>query len=143
MFDKEINISHKAIIFNTKGYDPFIDFIKAYAIICVLIAHTLPVGNLGYGLWAGMQVPLFLLVQAFHFYKKDDSQVDFKKLCQRILLPFAMISLIEILLLNFNNSDIECNKLIISGLINGGGMGQVPIFHLFIFKFHYYFPCLG
>lgn len=134
MLDKESNIRHKAITFNTKGYDPFIDFIKAYAIICVLIGHTLPVNKLGYGLWAGMQVPLFILVQAFHFYKKDDSQVDFKKLYQRILLPFFKISLIEFSILCVVDKSSEYKTLIISGLLNGGGTGQAPIFHSFTFR---------
>jgi len=61
------------ITFNTKGYDGFIDFIKAYAIICVLIGHTLIpyLHDIGYCIWAGMQVPLFILVQSFHGYKKE------------------------------------------------------------------------
>jgi len=62
----------KTVSFNKTGYDPFIDFIKAYAILCVLIGHTLPFTDYwGYGLWAGMQVPLFVLVQVFHGFKKD------------------------------------------------------------------------
>lgn len=36
---------HASVVFNKTGYDPFLDFIKAYAIIMVLIGHTLPYVN--------------------------------------------------------------------------------------------------
>jgi len=82
----------RVVTFNKVGYDPFIDFIKAYAIICVLIGHTFPKLDLvGYGLWAGMQVPLFVLVQAFHTFKKENSYLSIKKICFRIFLPFFIV----------------------------------------------------
>lgn len=31
-----------SIQFNQTGYDPFLDFIKAFAIVSVLIGHTFP-----------------------------------------------------------------------------------------------------
>lgn len=85
----------ESIVFNKIGHDSFIDFIKAYAIICVLIGHTLPVTRMGYGLWAGMQVPLFILVQVFHFYKKENARLSVKKLLNRIVMPFFVFWLIE------------------------------------------------
>lgn len=116
----------KTIIFNKTGYDPFIDFIKAYAIICVLIGHTLPVSYMGYGFWAGMQVPLFILVQSFHFYKKDEARLNFKKLLQRIILPFMAIGLLEFVVLCITgwggqNLTIELFK-------SGGGYGPGSYF---------------
>ena len=42
----------KTIVFEKTGYDPFIDFINAYAIMCVLAGHTMGfLNNLGSGLW--------------------------------------------------------------------------------------------
>jgi fucose 4-O-acetylase-like acetyltransferase len=83
------------ITFNKKGYDSFIDFIKAYAIICVLIGHTLPHHDYwGYGLWAGMQVPLFILVQAFHCFKKESYSFSLKKVLWRVIIPFVAIQVI-------------------------------------------------
>ena len=122
------------IHFNKSGYDPFIDFIKAYAIICVLIGHTLPVTYLGYGLWAGMQVPLFILIQTFHFYKKEGTRLNIKKLIQRVILPFVIIGLLEFLVLCFLNNKLLCKQLIFNELLNGGGTDQAPIFQSFIFK---------
>ncbi len=90
----------KTITFNKAGYDPFIDFIKAYAILCVLIGHTLPLSDYwGYGLWAGMQVPLFVMVQAFHGFKKDTLNINLKKIFYRVILPYFIIQLIPLFLL--------------------------------------------
>ena len=85
----------RQIVFVKNGYDPFIDFIKAYAIICVLIGHTIPYSELwGYGLWAGMQVPLFILIQSFHFFKREANSVSIKKIFNRVLLPFLVVEIL-------------------------------------------------
>ena len=63
------------IEFNKLGHEPFLDFLKAYAIICVLIGHTFPLLNQsGYPFWAGLQVPIFVLIQAFHVLKNKSSK---------------------------------------------------------------------
>lgn len=89
----------RQIVFVKNGYDPFIDFIKAYAIICVLIGHTIPYSELwGYGLWAGMQVPLFILIQSFHFFKREANSVSIKKIFNRVLLPFLVVEILTLLI---------------------------------------------
>ena len=110
----------KTVVFNKTGYDPFIDFIKAYAIICVLIGHTFPnLDYMGYGLWAGMQVPLFILVQAFHSFKKETSVVSIKKMFWRIFAPFILIEgLLFVILLFVYHYNIK--SLINSFLFSGG-----------------------
>ena len=100
-----------AVVFNKSGYDPFIDFIKAYAIICVLIGHTFPnLDSIGYGLWAGMQVPLFVLVQAFHYLKKDAPVVNIKRIFWRIFLPFVLVEtiifVIQLYIYHFNATEL-------------------------------------
>jgi len=110
------------ISFNTKGYDVFIDFIKAYAIMCVLFGHTfLWLDKVGYGVWAGMQVPLFILVQAFHWYKKDKPVINFVKILKRVIFPFFVIEFLTVgiaLLFGLNNAN-ELKTLALSG----GGYG--------------------
>lgn len=106
------------ISFNTKGYDVFIDFIKAYAIMCVLFGHTfLWLDKVGYGVWAGMQVPLFILVQAFHWYKKDKPVINFVKILKRVIFPFFVIEFLTVgiaLLFGLNNAN-ELKTLALSG----------------------------
>lgn len=112
----------QTISFNKEGYDPFIDFIKAYAIICVLIGHTVPfIEYAGYGLWAGMQVPLFILIQVFHFYKKDDSKLSIKKLFKRIIIPFLVFGVFTFAILVLSGKEQDAKSLLIRGLRNGGG----------------------
>ncbi len=88
-------MTSKAISFNKTGYDPFIDFLKAYSIICVVIAHILPAEFYKYILfqvWGDMQVPMFVLIQVFHAYKKGlKPQLNWSILFKRICFPFAAI----------------------------------------------------
>lgn len=110
------------VVFNKSGYDPFIDFIKAYTIICVLIGHTFPnLDSIGYGLWAGMQVPLFILVQAFHYLKKDTLDISIKKIFWRVFFPFVFVEIIifVILLYLYHLNTIE----LIHKFLKGGGTG--------------------
>lgn len=89
----------RKIIFNTTGRDQFIDFLKAYAILCVLFAHTFPyLREVGYGLWAGMQVPVFLLIQVFHAFKSN-RQSSFKKILNRIFIPFLVVQVFILILI--------------------------------------------
>lgn len=109
----------KVIIFNKVGYEPFLDFIKAYAILCVLIGHTFPMLNqMGYFIWCGMQVPLFILIQVFHVFKKNTQSVEIKKLWYRILLPYLLIQIIPLLYACYN--EITGNAHIISYVMRGG-----------------------
>lgn len=113
----------KIITFNRSGYDPFIDFIKAYAIICVLMGHTFPyLDKTGYVLWYGMQVPLFVLVQTFHVFKKTYYKFDIKKCFQRILIPFFIIQIIPLAYVMYNY--IHDSNLIIRHITDGGGPGS-------------------
>ncbi len=112
---------------NKTAYEPFLDFLKAYAIICVLIGHTIPyLDKVGAPLWLEMQVPIFVLIQAFHVLKKPSSKLDFKKLFSRVLLPYIVVLIgVVFVYLLFGKLD---NRQIIKGLI-GGGTAQAPIIH--------------
>lgn len=126
------------ISFNKSGYDPFIDFLKAYAIIMVVFTHCIPtsVHNHLLGcLWIDVQVPLFLLIQVFHAYKKERApEVNMKKMATRIVLPFAFIQIvIFVILALFSKEDIY--KLL-NTCVLGGGTGLVPIIFGYIFNMH-------
>ncbi len=115
------------ITFNKKGYDSFIDFIKAYAIICVLIGHTFPYREyLGYGLWAGMQVPLFILIQAFHIFKKDNVSLNYKKVIWRVFIPFVIVQTLLYVCVFAMGDDNPLTLL--KGMILSGGYGSGSYF---------------
>ncbi len=113
------------VTFNTKGYDGFIDFIKAYAILCVLFGHTFSpiLDKVAYGVWAGMQVPLFILVQSFHSYKKDKVTVNLAKILTRVVLPFVVFEAVTFCIAHFIGH-IDCDALIHSMLTGGYGPGS-------------------
>ena len=121
------------ISFNKQGYDGFIDFIKAYAIVCVLLGHSyLPLPKIGYCVWAGMQVPLFILIQVFHCYKREQIIVNYKKVFSRVLLPFFVFLSLIMIWKAFNN----CldNKLVYIALtIKGGGYFPWIYFQISLF----------
>lgn len=109
----------RVITFNKDGYEPFLDFLKAYAILCVLLGHTFPyLDATGYSLWYGMQVPLFILIQVFHVFKKAAYKLDVKKMIKRILLPYIVIQVIPFIVCFA--SGIGFKVLIISILVGGG-----------------------
>ena len=112
------------ITLNKSGYEPFFDFIKAYAILCVLMGHTIPyLKETGYSLWYGMQVPLFVLVQVFHALKKESYSFSIKKISKRIIYPFLLIQTIPIVYELLKNG--YTNKPITSWLIGGVRTGSI------------------
>lgn len=111
--------------------DPFIDFLKAYAIIMVVFTHSIPsfVHDLILGcLWIDVQVPLFLLIQVFHAYKNEKiPEINMKKMAKRIVLPFAIIQIVIFVTLALFSEDNVCKLLNISILTGGKGTALVPI----------------
>lgn len=120
MFNTEI------ISFNKTGYDPFIDFLKAYAIVFVVVAHNFPASLWNYCLfrvWADMQVPLFILIQVFHAYKKGKApKIKWPSLLKRIVLPFFCIQGLIVAFKSILGGGDFWTYLKI-GLLEGGGYG--------------------
>lgn len=106
---------------NKTGYEPFLDFLKGFAIICVLIGHTFPFLNfVGYSFWIGMQVPIFVLIQAFHVLKKPETKFSLRKIFFRILLPYCIIQIGIILIYSIFG---RLDNILINKILSGGGYG--------------------
>lgn len=111
----------QTITFNKSGYDPFIDYIKAFAIIFVLIGHTFPFLNYwAYGLWMGIQVPLFVLVQSFHCFKKEKASFHFVKTLWRVVVPFLVIQILLFAFSYVKNGDSDVVVVLKKFGISGG-----------------------
>lgn len=114
-----------SVIFNKVGYEPFIDFLKAYSIICVVVAHCMQViheSGVTFVVWGGMQVPMFVLIQVFHAYKKGLRPcLNIRKLWSRIMLPFLFVQLLIILVYVINGK--ENVMQLCKNFIGGGGFG--------------------
>lgn len=125
-------------------YDPFIDFLKAYSIICVVLAHCLPpilCDYSAFAVWGSAQVPLFLLIQVFHVYKKDDkTSVNIRKLFARIILPFIILQIFIIGLFCLISSDSVL--YVVNKAIVGGGKGPGSYYFWIYLQFAFLLPLL-
>ena len=132
---------NKVITFSHSGYDDFIGFLKAYCIIGVVLAHCLPatVRNvIHFSFWGDMQVPLFLLIQVFHAYKKGvRPSVDAKKILRRIVYPFLFIQIIIIgALLILSHEPI----IVLKEALIGGGKGPGTYYFWIFLQFALLLP---
>lgn len=87
------------IEFIKNGYDPQIDYIKGLCILFVICTHSLNrdvLGHILFPYWGDTAVPIFLIIQVFHYYKKgiNTGRPSVSKLWTRIMKPFiAMLAL--------------------------------------------------
>lgn len=98
------------LTFDKKGYDPFIDYLKGVAIIFVILTHLISDTLHSYTLfclWGDMAVPLFLLVQVFHSYKKENVVLKFKQILKRIVVPFLATQVVICALLVILNRGFD------------------------------------
>lgn len=80
------------ITLNKIGYEPFIGFLCN----CMgyIKASNTSRERIWYSLIGGMQVPLFLLVQTFHSYKRDQRPINLKLITKIIVLSFVLIQVL-------------------------------------------------
>lgn len=83
------------INFKKEGYDSQIDYIKGLCILFVVWTHCISRYDLGlilFPYWGDTAVPIFLIIQSFHYYKKGVylRMPRLLKLWKRILLPFIL-----------------------------------------------------
>ncbi len=85
----------KAYTLNKVGYEPFIDFLKGLCILWVICEHCMPLpAYVLFGYWGKMAVPVFLIIQSFHMYKKNNLALPgITNLYKRILQPFLITTL--------------------------------------------------
>ena len=127
------------------GYRPEIDFIKAAAIIAVILLHSLPapillVSLAPFHIWQA--VPIFIMAAGFTgtlatgrgFY----SQSRFRRLFSRFLVPFLVVWMVEVMILIFAGKAAPGR---VAGSLFTGGSGPgsyfIPLFfqHLLVFPF--------
>lgn len=93
----------KTIHFNRYSYDPFIDYIKGISIIFVILNHCIGESlhsKSFYCLWGDSAVPLFLIIQTFHAYKKGlDVRFSISKIWRRVFKNFILMQLVLVAIL--------------------------------------------
>ena len=139
-------------IFKKGERDPFIDFLKGFAIICVVITHNVPNQFLDlilFPLWGEQAVPIFLLIQAYHgFNKLSQNQTTFfavfkkdtlLKLYRRILFPFFILLIIQISILLVLNI-LNVYKYDFSDILLSGGIGPGSYYIWIYLQFFFLIP---
>lgn len=110
--------------FKKNGHEEFIDFMKGVAILLVVFAHTIPLKQeLLFPIWgASKAVPIFLVIQMFHTFKRGEPKVpNFKKVFDRVLKPFLYIQIILLTFSLITSSETTLETL--CRFCKGGGMG--------------------
>ena len=84
------------IEFKKEGYDPQIDYIKGLSILFVVWTHCMNRGELSnilFPYWGDTAVPIFIIFQVFHYYKKGVNVriPSISKLWKRILQPYIIM----------------------------------------------------
>lgn len=136
------------ISFNTQGHDPFIDFLKGLCILMVILTHCIPEKWNTYSffaLWGRPAVPLFLLIQVFHTYKKGLNEVSFSpsKIWNRIFKPFAITEIIIISLIiiaKVMKDDLNIIQ-ILKDLVHYGGYGPGSYYPYIYIQMAFLLPC--
>ena len=91
------------ITFCKEGHDVFIDYLKGVCILWVVMTHafnSLIHDYTLFFLWGDMAVPIFLLIQCVHVYKRDEAPkpLNWTKIYHRIIRPFLILQLLIFIL---------------------------------------------
>ena len=133
--------------FSKIGIDHSLDFVKGFAIICVLLNHCLDSEirqQIYFGLWGLPAVPLFLLVQVFHAYKQgfDISRPNLHKLWTRALRPFVIVEVL-IILLEILQKPMDPLSQTLGKAVFWGGRGPGSYYPWVFFQFAIVLPFLA
>lgn len=134
---------------NNAGYDPFIDFLKGMCIVWVVLTHSIPYEwqqLIGFPYWGAQAVPLFLLIQAYHYFKKEAlPSINWKKLFKRIVVPFVMAQVIILASVVIGYYFFHTGQLTTPILtwIRSGGSGPGSFYFWIYSQFVILLPCVG
>lgn len=116
------------IFFNTKTYDPFLDFLKGLCIFFVVLTHSIDNDIqelILFPYWGSFAVPCFFLISFFHFFRHPNYSYKelFIKTFKRVFRPFIFAQLIIVfsILLSFFLGGGRLSTPLKNIVLNGGG----------------------
>ena len=116
------------IAFNKHGYDPFIDFLKGVCILFIILTHCFPdylIEYTQFDLWGRTAVPLLILLQVFHSYKKglEASVISIRKIWSRVAWPFFLTEAVIFMLFPLVHTETAYKDLVYNVFWGGLGPG--------------------
>lgn len=102
---------------------PYLDFIKGFAILAVILLHCLPNEQVGAIAHIGQAVPLFLLVTSvLSFHKLESTPMrdyygfpSLRKMFRRVFRPFLLMTLLQILIYRVLKGEVDWHTLFTQG----------------------------
>lgn len=133
------------------GYDPFIDYLKGICILLVILTHCIPDflrRHLLFSLWGSTAVPIFLIIQVFHTYKKglDNVKINFNKLWNRIIKPFLLVEILLIIIylgLKIATGNYDSLFSLIKKIAKYGGRGSGAYYPWIYIQFALLLPIMA
>ena len=125
------------------GYAPFLDFLKGFCILSVIFNHCFgpQKDNFFFPYWGQLAVPLFLILQSYHVFRRDNVQIgkpQVTKMMHRIFLPFVAVTLLEFsLCLLFRDTSL---MQLAKGTILSGGIGPGSYYFWVYLQFFFLIP---
>lgn len=137
------------LVFTRQGYDPLIDYLKGICIIFVIINHCMPeiiIEKTGFYFWGVSAVPIFLIIQVFHAYKRgvEYARTNYTKIWRKIILPFIMAELVILVALIIRNHHFTFNYIFNDALslIKSGGYGPGAYYPFIYLQFAFILPLI-
>ena len=135
LIDKLYNM--KTYYLNKTCYDSSIDYLKGLCIFFVVLTHCIPKLVQDWSLfclWGGMAVPIFLIIQVFHAYKRENEilRFNFRKTWERVLKPFVIMQLLMLVISLVGGGNFEEN---IRNFVKSGGYGPGSYYVWIYFQF--------
>lgn len=136
-------------VLNRQGYDPLIDFLKGLCIIFVIINHCMPediMASTAFFFWGVSAVPIFLIIQVFHAYKKgvENIRLNYNRLWKRIVWPFFVAEFIIFVSFIIRDHHFTFNYIINDALslIKTGGYGPGAYYPFIYLQFAFILPLI-
>lgn len=137
------------LVLKRDGYDPFIDYLKGICIIFVIINHCMPESTMddtGFFFWGVSAVPIFLIIQVFHAYKKgaENARLNYTRLWKRIVWPFFVAEFVILISFIIRDHHFAFNYIISDALslIKSGGYGPGAYYPFIYLQFAIILPLI-
>lgn len=148
-YKQDIKTKWSWFVLKRRDYDLLIDFIKGSCIIFVIINHCMPkiiMELSGFFFWGVSAVPIFLIIQVFHAYKKgvENVRLNYNRLWKRIFWPFFVAEFIIYVAFIIRDHHFTLYYIISDALslIKSGGYGPGAYYPFIYLQFAFILPLI-